>query len=79
MLKTVSFDKKCSHFQSFCMIFLGTFPFARIPICSRITCNEFWGQIPIARERTVVVESPEKADKKSDEAGADDQMEVEID
>ena len=35
-------------------------------------------EFPFARERTVVVESPEKADKKSDEAGADDQMEVEI-
>ena len=47
VLKTVSFDKKYSHFQSFCMIFLEIFPFARIPICSRITCNDFWGQIPI--------------------------------
>ena len=29
VLKTVSFDKKYSHFQSFCMIFLEIFPFAR--------------------------------------------------
>ena len=38
----------------------------------------FGARFPFAPERTVVVESPEKADKKSDEAGADDQMEVEI-
>ena len=29
MLKTVAFDKRYSHFQLFCMIFLEIFPFAR--------------------------------------------------